>query len=106
MQPQDCSHGHCEHCNGGREIGPPGMQSRRTLLSWLLGGGVVASLASFFYPVIRFLNPPQVSEAAVNEGVAGQVKDLKPNSGKNVKFRNKPALFGRVNETHWKAFSA
>ncbi len=82
------------------------MQSRRTLLSWLLGGGAIASLASFLYPVIRFLNPPQVSEAAVNEVVAGQVKDLKPNSGKIVKFGNKPALLVRVNETDWKAFSA
>jgi len=80
--------------------------SRRTLLSWLLGGGVVASFGSFLYPVIRFINPPQVSEAAVNEVVAGKVQDLKPNSGKIIKFGNKPALLVRVSETEWKAFSA
>ena len=80
--------------------------NRRTWLTWLLGGGVAASLGSFLYPVVRFLNPPQVSEAAVNEVAAGKVQDLKPNSGKIVKFGNKPALLVRVSETEWKAFSA
>jgi Rieske Fe-S protein len=84
----------------------PGSQDRRTLVSWLLGGGVAASLASFFYPVIRFVNPPAVSEASVNEVDAGKVQDLKPNSGKIVKFGNKPALLVRVSDTEWKAFSA
>jgi len=80
--------------------------SRRSALSWLLGGGVAASLASFFYPVVRFLNPPHISEAAVDEVVAGKVQEMKPNSGKIVKFGNKPALLVRVSETEWKAFSA
>jgi cytochrome b6-f complex iron-sulfur subunit len=106
MQTNHGSHDHCDGCNNGPGAGKPGMQNRRTLLSWLLGGGAIASLASFLYPVIRFLNPPQVSEAAVNEVVAGQTKDLKPNSGKIVKFGNKPALLVRVSETEWKAFSA
>jgi Rieske Fe-S protein len=81
-------------------------QDRRTAISWMLGGGVAASLASFFYPVACFVNPPKVAEASVNEVVAGKVADLKPNSGKIVKFGNKPALLVRVNETDWKAFSA
>ncbi len=76
------------------------------MLGWLLGGGAFASLASFFYPVLRFLIPPLVTEAAVNEVAAGKVQDLKPNSGKIVKFGNKPALLVRVNETEFKAFSA
>jgi Rieske Fe-S protein len=79
---------------------------RRSLVSWLLGGGIAASLASFFYPVLRYLNPPEVAEAAVNEVVAGKVDDLKPNSGKIVKFGNKPALLVRTTDTEWKAFSA
>jgi cytochrome b6-f complex iron-sulfur subunit len=79
---------------------------RRTLLSVLLGGGVTASLASFFYPVARFLVPPKTAEAAVNEVQAGKVEDLKPNSGKIVRFGNTPALLIRVNDTEWKAFSA
>lgn len=76
------------------------------MLAWLLGGGVAASLASFFYPVVRFLNPPYISEAPVDEVSAGRVEDLRPNSGRIVKFGNKPALLVRVSETEWKAFSA
>jgi Rieske Fe-S protein len=105
----ECSH-QCADCKntgpGAAESETPGDPTRRSLLSWLLGGGVVASLCSFFYPVVRFLNPPYISEASVNEVVAGKVQDLKPNSGKIVKFGNKPALLVRVNETDWKAFSA
>jgi cytochrome b6-f complex iron-sulfur subunit len=101
MAANDCS-GRCSGC------GNPGQpdESRRSLLSWLLGGGVLASMASFLYPVIRFLNPPLITEAAVNEVLAGKVQDLKPNSGKIVRFGNKPALLVRVNENEWKAFSA
>lgn len=79
---------------------------RRTLVGWLLGGGLTASILSFLYPAIRFMNPPQISEAAVNEAPAGKVQDLKPNSGKIVKFGSRPVLLIRVNETEWKAFSA
>lgn len=93
----------CSSC-GGRCGNPP--PTRRSALSWLLGGGVAASLASFFYPVLRFLNPPHIVEAAVNEVAAGKMQDLKPNSGKIIKFGNKPALLVRVNDTDFKAFSA
>jgi Rieske Fe-S protein len=107
MQPVHPSREHCEHCpNATANIAGAPSDTRRTLLSWLLGGGVIASFGSFLYPVIRFINPPQVSEAAVNEVIAGKVQDLKPNSGKIVKFGNKPALLVRVSETEWKAFSA
>jgi len=79
---------------------------RRSLVRWLLGGGFTISLASFLYPVIRFLNPPPVSEAAVNEVVAGKVQDLTPNSGKIVRFGNSPVILLRLNQTDWRAFSA
>ena len=75
------------------------------MLGWLLGGGVTASLASFLYPVVRFMNPPAQSEAAVNEVVAAKVGDLKPNSGKIVKFGSRPALLVRTGESEWKAFT-
>ena len=98
MTADECP-GQCKECKNGEE-------DRRTMLSWLLGGGALASMASFLYPVIRFLNPPLVTEATVNEVSGGKVQDLKPNSGKIVRFGNKPALLVRVSETEWKAFSA
>ncbi|MEW5978102.1 MAG: ubiquinol-cytochrome c reductase iron-sulfur subunit [Acidobacteriota bacterium] len=79
---------------------------RRSFVGWLLGGGFTASLISFFYPAIKFMNPPPVPEASTNEVVAGKVDDLKPHTGKIVKFGSRPALLIRVTETEWRAFSA
>jgi cytochrome b6-f complex iron-sulfur subunit len=79
---------------------------RRNLIRSLLGGGFAASLAAFLYPVIRFMNPPSVPEASVNEVPGGKIQDLKPNSGKIVKFGSRPVLLVRLNETEWRAFSA
>jgi len=52
------------------------------------------------------MNPPAVPEASVNEVAAGKTQDLKPNSGKIIKFGSRPALLIRVSETEWRAFSA
>jgi Rieske Fe-S protein len=82
------------------------IRERRSFIGWLLGGGVAASLGSFLYPVVRFVNPPAVSEAAVNEVSAGRVQDLRVNSGKIVKFGSRPVLLIRSGETEWRAFSA
>ncbi len=82
------------------------MGERRGFIKWLLGGGIAASLASFLYPVIRFMNPPTVPEATVNEVTAAKVQDLKPNTGKIVRFGSRPVLLVRVNDTEWRAFSA
>ena len=81
-------------------------QERRTILRWLLGGGFAASIASFIYPAVRFMDPPDIPEASVNEVAAGKVQDFKPNSGKIVKFGSRPALLVRAGENDWKAFSA
>ena len=67
---------------------------------------MAASLGSFLYPVVRFVNPPAVSEAAVNEVSAGRAQDLRVNSGKIVKFGSRPVLLIRSGETEWRAFSA
>jgi len=82
------------------------IRERRSFIGWLLGGGVAASLGSFLYPVVRFVNPPAVSEGAVNEVSAGRVQDLRVNSGKIVKFGSRPVLLIRSGETEWRAFSA
>ena len=79
---------------------------RRAFVRWLLGTGVGASVASFLYPAIRFMDPPDVPEASVNEVAAGKVQDLKANSGKIVKFGSKPVLLVRVDDVQWRAFSA
>lgn len=100
MQPDNDPQKKCEHHPGDPD------PNRRSLVSWLLGGTVSASLVSILYPVVRFLQPPEVTEAAVNEAPAGKTQELKPNSGKIVKFGNKPALLVRVTDSEWKAYSA
>ena len=87
--------------------GVDGMRElRRNVAFWIFGGGFIGSLISFLYPVIRFLNPPAVSEASVNEVVDGKVQDLRPNSGKIVKFGTQPVLLIRLTQSDWRAFSA
>jgi cytochrome b6-f complex iron-sulfur subunit len=81
-------------------------EGRRSLLRWLLGGGFTASVVSFVYPALRFMNPPAVPEAVVNEVSAGKVADLKPNSGRIVKFGSRPIILIRLTEANWRAFSA
>src|ERR1039457_1921876 len=74
-------------------------QERRSVIRWLLGGGFAASIASFLYPAIKFINPPDMPEASVNEVSGGKTQDLKPNTGKIVKFGSKPALLVRMGTT-------
>jgi cytochrome b6-f complex iron-sulfur subunit len=81
-------------------------EGRRSLVGWLLGGGLVTSISSFIYPAVKFMMPPNVPEAAVNEVVAGKVQMLKPDAGTIVRFGNKPVLLVRLSETEWKALSA
>jgi len=81
-------------------------QQRRNIIFWIFGGGFIGSLISFLYPVIRFLNPPAVSEASVNEVADGKVQDLTPNTGKIIKFGTQPVLLIRLAQSEWRAFSA
>jgi Rieske Fe-S protein len=81
-------------------------EERRTVVRWLLGGGFAASVVSFLYPALRFMNPPAVAEASVNEVSAGKIQDYKINAGKIVKFGSRPALLVRTGDSDWRAYSA
>lgn len=80
-------------------------ETRRGIVGWLLGGGFTASVVAFLYPVVRFMAPPEVAEASVNEVTAGKVQEFKVNAGKIVKFGNTPALLIRLGDSEWRAFS-
>lgn len=79
---------------------------RRRFLDYLLGTGVVTTLAAIFYPIIRFMSPPQIVEAMQNSVVAAKLNELPPNSGKIFKFGNKPGILVRTATGELKAFSA
>ncbi len=80
--------------------------ARRRFLDYLLGTGVVTTLAAIFYPIIRFMSPPEIVEAMQNSVVAAKLNELPPNSGKIFKFGNKPGILVRTAAGELKAFSA
>jgi cytochrome b6-f complex iron-sulfur subunit len=80
--------------------------SRRTLLKTLLGTGMLASLASFLYPVLRYLVPPIETNMGVDSVVAATASELKANSGKIFRFGNRPALLIRTANGDYRAMSA
>ncbi|MEK6288442.1 MAG: ubiquinol-cytochrome c reductase iron-sulfur subunit [Acidobacteriota bacterium] len=79
---------------------------RRRFLNYLLGTGFGATLIAIFYPIIKFITPPQVIEATQNSVTAGKVSELALNSGTIFKFGNKPGLLIRSAAGELKAFSA
>ncbi len=79
---------------------------RRRMIQVLLGGGMFASLASFIYPVLRYLVPPPVAELGGDQVFAGKTADLKPNSAKIFRFGSRPGLLIRNTDGSYRALSA
>jgi len=67
-------------------------EGRRGFLKWLIGGGVVAFLASVFYPVYKYAIPPLSGEANVSQvKLPFKIKELREDEKKFRIFR-----FGRT----------
>lgn len=81
---------------------------RRRFLNWFLGSAAGAFLASVLYPVLRFVSPPLMPEAAVAEVEAGSVDDpdLVEKGFKIVRFGEEPVIVVRVSDTEYRAFAA
>ena len=84
----------------------PHDSGRRTVLKTFLGGGILASLASFIYPLFRYLIPPAETNLGVDSVVAAAVNELKPNNAKIFRFGSRPALLIRTAEGEYRAMSA
>ena len=72
----------------------------------LLGGGFLASLASFVYPVLRYLVPPAIADLGGDEAVAGKTGEIKPNGYKIFRFGTRPALLVVTADGEYRALSA
>lgn len=70
-----------------------------------LGTGIVASLASFLYPVLRYLIPPPSAELSSDTVLAGKIGELKPNTGKIFRFGSRPALLVLTSDGKYHAMS-
>jgi cytochrome b6-f complex iron-sulfur subunit len=84
----------------------PSSPKRREFLDYLLGTSIGATLLAIFYPIVKFMIPPQVVESAENSVVAGSVKEIAVNTGKIFKFGTKPGILVRTPAGELKAFSA
>jgi Rieske Fe-S protein len=80
--------------------------TRRRLVELFLGGGLLASLISFVYPVLRYLVPPPVADLGGDEVIAAKVGELKPNSGMIFRFGGRPGLLILTSDGHYHALSA
>lgn len=80
--------------------------TRRRLMGAFLGGGILATFASFLYPVFRYFIPPPVANLGVNEVVAAKVGELKPNSGMIFPFGGRPGLLILEADGTYRALSA
>ncbi|OGU30799.1 MAG: hypothetical protein A2X67_07260 [Ignavibacteria bacterium GWA2_55_11] len=81
-------------------------EERRDLLKWLLGGSLVAWIASVAYPILAYLQPPKQNEVAVQSIKAGKLSEIELDSGRIVKFGTKPVILIRTNTNELKAFTA
>lgn len=84
----------------------PASPERRWWLGVLLGSSVFASLASFIYPVLKFVLPPKTAEIDTDTVVAARADELKPSSAKIFRFGNRPGLLVRTPEGDYRALSA
>lgn len=84
----------------------PASPKRREFLDYLLGTSLGATLLAIFYPVMKFMIPPAITESAQNSVIAGSVKEIAVNTGKIFKFGTKPGILVRTPAGELKAFSA
>jgi cytochrome b6-f complex iron-sulfur subunit len=77
---------------------------RRDFLNVVLGGGFIAWLGALFFPVFKYLEPPVVEEVKVSSVKIGAVEDMEKDSGKIVKFGNKPVIVVRKQTGEYIAF--
>ncbi len=79
---------------------------RRRFLRLVLGGGVVASLVSFIYPVLRYVIPPATTDVGGDSVLAATVAELKANSAKIFRFGSRPGLLVKTASGEYRAMSA
>jgi cytochrome b6-f complex iron-sulfur subunit len=97
----DSSSGKTAAGAGGRNV-----DTGRRWVNLLLGTGVVATIASFIYPAIRYVIPPPVSEASNLSVVAAKVGELKDNAAKVFRFGSTPAILIHTPNGNYRAFTA
>jgi len=79
---------------------------RRTFVKGLFVVGALGTAGSALFPLLSYLIPPKKEESEEKISVAGTLDDFPPNSGKVVRFGDKPALVVRTPDGKYRAFLA
>jgi len=79
---------------------------RRSFLNWIIGvsGSIVGAFIA--YPVIRYIIPPSIPEAATRRVNAAKKDELAPGSFKIFPFGSQPAILIRLSDGGYRAFTA
>lgn len=80
--------------------------TRRKLLNVSLAGIGLGWLAAVFYPVWRYLIPPEQAEAEPDSLKLGPASDFAPGTSKMFKFGRKPAMLIRDLKGEFHALAA
>lgn len=90
-----------------RETSTGGWLSRKRFVDWLLGTSAGGFVVAVLYPVIRYVIPPDVPEAAVASVILPfGIDEVMPNSGRIFKFGSRPGILVRAPTGELRAFSA
>lgn len=80
---------------------------RRNFVDIFLGGSLLATIAAFLYPVVRYVLPPRSAGGGnLGQVAAAKVGELAPNSAKVFKFGSSPAILVNTSEGKLVALSA
>lgn len=79
---------------------------RRSAIDLFLGGSLVATIAAFVYPVVRYLLPPRRPSVSQDTVVAAKTGELAPNSAKVFRFGAAPAILVNTPEGKLVALTA
>jgi Rieske Fe-S protein len=85
---------------------PDNKSERRSFLGWLLGGSILAALASIFYPVLAYLKPPPAAESSITSLKVGKTEDFPLDSGTIFKFGRVPGILIHTPDDKFLAFNA
>ena len=79
---------------------------RRDFLDWMIRLAGTSLGAFVLYPVLRYLVPPRIPEAATRRVVAAKKDELSPGSFKTFPFGSQPGILIRTPDGEYRALSA
>jgi cytochrome b6-f complex iron-sulfur subunit len=90
----------------GAAPGEKGHVPSRRVVNLLLGTGLLASAASFLYPILKYLVPPKLPDLGNDTVLAAKVSELKPNTAKIFHFGSRPGILVETAPDKYHAMSA